>query len=220
MFQAVAGIKNIRTIDRVAISTGGNNYSNVTELVVPAKPTIKLIAVTQFGSVVDVIVDKNDTALADPLTIISIRNSNGFDIDEVTHSNDVVTFELNNDPEVNPFITPRTYGQTGYTFPFAIGDEVFVENCRLTKDSRIAGENNFNSIQYDYAFYPVTGVSTLNQAVTCDLTGISTGTLGDYDGEITQGTIINKKDMLSLIWFSVMMLDISLGESCRTILQW
>ena len=190
----VAGIKNIRTIDRVAISTGGNNYSNAPELVVPAKPTIKLIAVTQFGSVVDVIVDKNDTALADPLTIISTRNSNGFDIDEVTHSNDVVTFELNNDPEVNPFIT-LGYGQTGYTFPFAIGDEVFVENCRLTKDSRIAGENNFNSIQYDYAFYPVTGVSTLNQTVTCDLTGISTGTLGDYDGEITQGTIINKKDM-------------------------
>ena len=190
----VAGIKNIRTIERVAISTGGNNYSSAPELVVPSKQSIKLIAVSQFGSIVDVIVDRNDTALSDPLTIIPIRNSNGFDIDEVNHSNNVVTFELNNDPEVNPFIT-LGYGQTGYTFPFAIGDEVFVENCRLTKDSRIAGENNFNSPQYDFAFYPVTGVSTLNQTVTCDLTGISTGTLGDYDGEITQGTIVNKKDM-------------------------
>ena len=39
----------------------------------------------------------------------------------------------------------------------------------------------------------VTGISTINNTVTYDMTGISTGTFGVYDDGITLGYLVNKK---------------------------
>ena len=82
--------------------------------------------------------------------------------------------------------------------PFAVGDKVFVEGCRLTPLSLTNGEGNFNSSEYDYTFYTVTGVSTANATVTFnmgDAPGISTVTLGAYNDDFTLGSIVNYNDM-------------------------
>ena len=78
-------------------------------------------------------------------------------------------------------------------FPFDVGDEVFVEGCRLTADSDHLA--NFNSDAYDYKFFKVTGISTTNNTVTYDMTGIATGTFGVYDDGITLGYLVNKKQV-------------------------
>ena len=76
------------------------------------------------------------------------------------------------------------FATTETSIPFAIGDKVFVEGCRLKPSSLLAGEANFNSTDYDSSFYTVTGVNTSNATVQfsmADAPGISTVTLGTYD---------------------------------------
>ena len=90
------------------------------------------------------------------------------------------------------------FATTETSLPFAIGDKVFVEGCRLKPSSLLAGEANFNSTDYDSSFYTVTGVNTSNATVQfsmADAPGISTVTLGTYDDDFTLGSIVNFNDM-------------------------
>ena len=75
---------------------------------------------------------------------------------------------------------------------------VFVEGCRIKPSSLQSGEGNFNSSDYDFSFYTVTGVNTTNATVQfsmADAPGISTVTLGTYDDDFTLGSIVNFNDM-------------------------
>lgn len=187
----VCGIKDIRTIESIKIIFGGKKYNNPPELIV-SDSNIKLQPYLSNGSISKVDVIQNSTSLSSPLEIISIRNSNGYEIDNITHSSPLVTLELSNTPGSNPLITAG-YGSTEVIFPFEVGDKIFIENCRLTSPTKINA--NFNSSSYNYAFFPVVGVNTSNNTITYDMTGISTGSFGVYDDEISLGIVINKKDM-------------------------
>ena len=191
----VVGVKDIRTIDYIGITTGGRKYNSPPKLVIKDDYLgLEALAEVSGGSVTNVIVTKNSTSIAQPFEIIPIFNSNGYEIDTVQVAGDVITLELSNLPGLNPFI-PVGYGQTEYTYPFALGDEIFIENCRLTDETRLLGRANFNSDAYNYSFFTVVGVSTANNTVTYSMSGISTGTFGDYSDEFNLGVVINKKDM-------------------------
>ena len=69
----------------------------------------------------------------------------------------------------------------------------YVEGCRLTAASDHLA--NYNSDAYGYKFFKVTGISTTNNTVTYDMTGITTGTFGVYDDGITLGYLVNKKQV-------------------------
>jgi hypothetical protein len=126
------------------------------------------------------------------LEIVSTYNSNGYEIDSISVAGNSVTLELTNNPSFNPFISSG-FGRTDYVFPFKIGDQIFIENCRLTNTT--LSQANFNSSSYDYSFFNVIGVSTDNNTITYDMTGISTGTFGTYSDELYLGVVINKTDM-------------------------
>jgi hypothetical protein len=189
---AVCGIKDIRTIERINIVSGGNNYNNPPELLVKDNLNIQLRSNLTNGSISKVDIITNSTSLSEPLEIISIRNSNGYEIDTIVHSSPLVTLELSNTPGSNPLINSG-FGKTEIVFPFKIGDEIFIENCRLTPSTK--QNANFNSFSYNYAFFPVVGVDTSNNTITYDMTGISTGSFGTYDDELNLGVVINKNDM-------------------------
>ena len=90
------------------------------------------------------------------------------------------------------------YASTENVLPFAVGDQVFVEGCRIKPASLQSGEGNFNSADYDNTFFTVTGVSTANATVEFSMgsaPGISTVTLGVYDDDFTLGSIVNYNDM-------------------------
>ena len=191
----VVGVKDIRTIDYIGITTGGRRYNNAPKLVIKDDTLgIEAVAVVSGGSVTDVIVTKNSTSIAKPFEIIPIFNSNGYEIDTIQVVGDQVTLELSNIPGLSPFI-PVGFGQTEYTYPFALGDKIFIENCRLTDETLSLGRANFNSDAYNYAFFDVIGVSTANNTVTYNMAGIATGSFGSYSDEFNLGVVINKKDM-------------------------
>ena len=196
----VVGIKDIRTIDRINILNGGKNYNSAPLLFVKGNDEIELVSGTSLGAVVDVQIIKNSTSLSEPLEIIPIFNSNGYDIDNISVVGDSVTLELLNNPTLNPLVTIG-YGRTEIDFPFSEGDEIFVENCKLTPNT--SGLANFNSEKYDHSFFTVTGVNTTNYTVTYSMSGISTGTFGTYSDE-RPGTVVNKKDMAS---FEMILVD-------------
>ena len=189
----VIGIKDIRTIDYIGITTGGKKYNNSPKLIVKNDTNgIELNAKVSGGSVISVDVIKNSTALSSPLEIVSIYNSNGYEIDSISVAGNFVTLELLNDPTLNPYI-PTGYGKTDYIYPFKIGDQIFIENCRLTDST--AKDANYNSSSYNYSFFDVVGVNTNNNTVTYDMTGISTGSFGTYSDEFNLGVVINRNDM-------------------------
>jgi hypothetical protein len=192
----VCGIKDIRTIEKINITSGGRGYNNPPELLVKDDTNIKLLGYLNNGSVSKVDILQNSTSLSEPLEIISIRNSNGYEIDNITYLSSLVTLELSNTPGSTPLISVG-YGSTEILFPFSIGDEIFIENCRLTSDTQ--QNANFNSSSYNYSFFPVVGVNTSNNTITYDMTGISTGSFGTYSDELNLGMVINKKDMPVLV---------------------
>jgi len=188
----ICGIKDIRTISNIGIITGGRNYNGPPELLVKDDPSIKLSCSVTGGAISKVNIINNSTSLSSPLEIIPIRNSNGYEIDNITYAGNFVTLELNNTPGLNPFVTIG-YGNTLVAYPFAVGDKIFIENCRLTSSTR--DKANFNSSSYNYRFFTVTGISSLNNTVTYSMSGISTGQFGTYNDEFNLGTVINQKDL-------------------------
>ena len=190
----IVGIKDIRTIDSIGIITGGKKYNNAPVLLVKEHPYIKLEAEISGGSVVNVKILNNVTDLKKPLEIFSLNNSNGYDIDNISVNDTEVTLELSNTPISYPLLSVG-FGNTNVQFPFDIGDKIFVENCRLTRNTKLKA--NFNSSSYDYKFFTVVGIDSTNNTVTYTMSGISTGEFGTYSDDLTLGYVVNKKDMPS-----------------------
>ena len=191
----VCGIKDIRTIDYIKIINVGKNYNTNPVLFIKnnENQNIELKANINGGSVTSVDIIKNSTSLSSPLEIVPIYNSNGYEIDAFNVAGNDVTIELFNSPTSYPLINSG-YGSTLTTFPFSIGDEIFIEKCLLTSATNSSA--NFNSSSYNYTFFTVTGISTINNTITYSMAGISTGSFGTYNDE-RRGVVVNKKDMVS-----------------------
>ena len=196
---AIVQIKDIARIDYIGITTGGKGYNTVPSLKVIGNDKIKLSAELQSGSIVGVKVVENTNDLTTPLRIVPINNSNGYEIDDIVSTNDgsTVTLELLNDTQLYPLITTG-YGKTETIFPFAIGDEIFIEKCRQQDKTK----DNFNSKDYGYRFFTVTGISSENFSVTFSMTGVKDvlnlnqdNREGNYINTYGYGVVINKKDM-------------------------
>jgi len=154
---------------------------------------IKLKANIQGGTVTSVNVLENVTNLSSPLTVISTRNSNGYDIDDIVYnpSTNEVTLELvNSDNQLYPLIANQ-YGKQEVVFPFKVGDKVFVENCRITNGNQ---KNNYNSANHNYKFFTITGISTTNFTITYSMNGISNN-LGEYTTDNNYGYVVNENVM-------------------------
>ena len=185
-------------MDRIDVVDGGTRYNQPPTLAVRGNNNVEIRATISGGSVDKVDIIKNAFEFSEPLSIITTNNSNGYDIDAISHSGTDVTVELLLDAQFN--IPVKTgYSSTETKLPFAIGDQVFVENCRIKPASRELGQSNFNSSGYDFSFFTVTGINTVNATITYSMAGapgISTVTLGTYDDDFTLGSIVN---YLSLI---------------------
>ena len=188
---SIVGIKDILTIKDISVIFGGNGYNNPPTLIVPQNKNIKLETQTfngSAGSIESVKILENSRELSNPLEILTIKNSNGYDIDFITVSGQLITLELSNQSFV-----PISFGSSQSVFPFAVGDSIFIENCRLTPSTNMLA--NFNSSSYGFKFFPVVGISTSNNTITYSMAGISTGNFGTYNDLLNLGIVINKKDM-------------------------
>ena len=189
----ICQINGISRIGYINVISGGKNY------VVPPKPVvignkgISLSSEIQGGTVTKVNVVTNVNNLTNPLTVLPTKNSNGYDIDDIVYDSltNTVTLELvNNDNQLYPLITTE-YGGTEIVFPFKVGDQIFVENCKITNPNT---KNNYNSKDWGYRFFTVTGISTENYTITYQMNNIGDN-LGNYDTEFGYGYVTNKNIM-------------------------
>jgi len=208
----VCGIKDILTVDRINVLDGGKNYNTSPILHIKENRGLELRANVEGGSVTSVDIIKNSTSLSGPLEIVPIYNSNGLEIDSLNVVGSDVTIELFNTPTSYPLINSG-YGSTITEFPFAIGDEIFIEKCSLTDAT--SSLSNFNSADYDYSFFTVTGINTNNNTLTYNVSGIVTGSFGTYNDE-RRGVVINRKNMPS---FEMILKDDVRYQSSETVVS-
>ncbi len=191
---AVIDVAGVQRINEIEILDGGRNYSQPPNLIIRGNDTIDLQSRLNGGAVDKVFILQNAFEFDEPLSIIPTQNSNGYDIDQITHVGNTVTIELLLDAQFNQPV--RTgYGTTDIEFPFKVGDSIFIEGCRLKADSLFEGEINFNSENFDFKFFTVTGVNTSNFTLSYSVAGINTGTLGSYDDDFGLGYVVNSNDM-------------------------
>jgi photosystem II stability/assembly factor-like uncharacterized protein len=189
---AVCEITNISRIKNIDITYSGKNYNVPPRLKVIGRDDIKLSAKIEGGSVVSVNIDKNTNNLSVPLDIVSLRNSNGYDIEDITvgvGGTTIVLELINSDNQVYPLINSG-YGSTVVEFPFKVGDEIFIEKCRIIESDK----SNYNSENYDNKFFRVTGISTANYTVTFATDGVSNN-FGTYDNTFGYGYVTKKSDI-------------------------
>ena len=190
---AVCIIKEISRVDSIGILTGGKNYNTPPKLKVIGNDQIELISKIQGGSVISVEITKNVFDLKNPFKIVPYNNSNGYEIDDITvDNNGDGIINLVNDPVLFEPIAIG-YGSTITEFPFAIGDSIFIEKCRSTVG--YASSATFNSKDYDYNFFTVTGINTTTRTINYNMNGLQTKPFGVYNSDFTLGYVVNKKDM-------------------------
>ena len=195
---AIVQISNISRIDSITILNPGKGYNIAPRLKVLGNDRIKLSAKIQGGSVVDVNVDENTNDLSFPLKIVPIKNSNGYDIDDIVVNGNEITLELiNSDNQLYPLVTTG-YGTTDVIFPFEVGDQIFIEDCRVNQtvsdsSGNIQKRSNFNSSDFGYTFFTITDVNVGNYTITYSVPPNITFAL--YTTDFGYGTVVNSKDM-------------------------
>ena len=173
------------SIDYVQIVSGGKNYNELPSLIVLDKETRQINNTIQLdskfanGSIKSVSVVQNDFTLSSSdLEIVSINNSNGIGIENVSYLGSNITLTL-----VEPNI------QSNYTFPFAVGDQVFVENIP---------SNGYNSSDYGYVFFTVTGINTSNRTLTFT-TPNNSYTLSSVNSSLLSSSLVSNKKNLPVL---------------------
>lgn len=196
----ICQIKGISRVESIGIVTGGLRYNNAPRLTVIGNDDLKLQAVIQGGSVVDVNILQNVSNLQGPLPVIATKNSNAYDIDDIVYNPvlNTVTLELvNSDTQQYPLISNQN-GTYDIDFPFALGDQIFVENCAITQKSIDNGDAGYNSSEYGFKFFTVTGISTVNFTVTYSMDGIGLN-LGEYNTDNNYGYVSNKNELAQFV---------------------
>jgi len=112
--------------------------------------------------------------------LLAIDNTNGVGIISATYSEPTVTLRLK---------TPSPLGFGSMSFPFSVGDQVFVENLGVTTG------NGYNSIDYNYQYFTLTGVTTNPGQVNQALISYDVPSAPGVHDNGNYGTVANKKDI-------------------------
>jgi len=151
-------LKNSNTLESIDILDPGSGYASPPNLLVRNSQTKQIVdegsvsCKTPYGSVNEVSIDAPVYGLSSAEhELICIDNSNGVGIVSITTSKSggIATCVLIT-PVINGFLNP----------PFAVGDEIFVEN--IVNQGEGTG---YNSSNYNYEFFKVTSYENTNPAV-------------------------------------------------------
>lgn len=195
---ATAQIKDIERVEYVGIVTGGRRYNVPPILKVIGNKNIELSCTVTGGTINSVSIVQNTNDLSGPLEIIPTKNSNGYDINAINVNGNYVTIELiNSDSQLYPLI-PDVYGQSGSTFPFEVGDQIFIERCIITDNTK----SNYNSEKYGYKFFTLTSVNPIDYTITYSIEDLNVdNSFGEYTTNFGYGYAVNKKDIVQFEMF-------------------
>ena len=147
-------------VEKIGITSAGSNYLTPPNLILYNSKTNLVNPNTIFNAELEgsgvgkvKIIKSGGNLSRGDAQLLAVDNSNGVGIITATYSNPTVTLRLK---------TPLS-GFGSMTFPFAVGDKVFVENTGVSTG------NGYNSADYNYQYFTLTGVTTnpgtVNQAI-------------------------------------------------------
>lgn len=181
---SIVSVKSNKKIVDIKVIDGGNNYNSPPKVVVTDEPNV-ITAASLFGNSVGSVdlITKNNGILRDSATAFPEFNTNGIEIINVTTES--------NNTTINLFIKEPNNGFE--TFPFEVGDEVFVEGV-VPVDNNVG--DGFNSKDYNFAFFKVTRVTTTpgSSNIRYSIVGLGS-TSGGFDPERSYGRVIKKDDL-------------------------
>ena len=179
----VLKLRDVYTLNSVGIITGGKNYTSAPDVIAIGNTAIQLSATIAGNSVEKVKILANDTGLSKNIRFIPVNNSNGVGIISASSAFKVNTLNIR---------APIAGFTTANPFPFAKGDEIFVENV-ITTDG-----DGYNSSDYGFKYFTVTGINTIGgaESVEYNIAGFG-NTGGAMDTSNLFGRIIKKDDLAS-----------------------
>ena len=192
----ILDLKNVFTLKSIGVTTGGVDYTTPPNVIVVGHPDVVTQSKLLGSAVSSVNILANDTGLSQDIRVFPINNSNGIVvIGGRTSSDGIVTLELR---APNPETGSGASGffNQGNDFPFKKGDEIFVENVKITDGGVNRG---FNSSDYNYRYFTITGINTGTTApgiesISYSISGIGT-TGGTYQTENNFGRVIKKEHL-------------------------
>ena len=166
IFPQVIVLDSLSKLEKISVISGGKNYTVPPNIIVVDSITNKEVS----GFVFDIklngtslynvkIVASPEELFSSEPKIIAVNNSNGVGIQTVSFnsSSKTVTLTFN-----------KTF--TTSTFPFRINDKIYVENIGI----KTSGDG-YNSENYQYSNFIVTGVSTSLSQITYKIPSSSPG---------------------------------------------
>ena len=185
----ILNVEPLTSFKSIGITSAGKNYLTSPGLVVIDGFSKKIVSDVDLRydlGATQVRILKNTYGMYNTTpTIIPIYNSNGVGINSITY---------------NPTTKDVVVGfNTGFsdTFPFAVGDEVLIENTSVGIGSTARG---FNSSEYDYKLFTLTEVNPAlggnTGSITYNLSNYLTTNEfpGIFDASNSFGRVVNKND--------------------------
>ena len=189
----IFNLKNTLTLSKIGVDTGGQNYANGPEILAINKPLISGRTNLKGGGVNTVDILANDSNLNDSLEIISTNNTNGVGVVNATSGFNITRQQQENKIFIK---VPANYtGFTTATFPFQVGENVYVENIDIVGGATSTA-SGYNSDGYDYKMFKVTAIDVVSdqESVSYSIQGIG-NTGGTYDDTNNFGRIIREADL-------------------------
>ena len=192
-------LKNIFTLKSIGVVDGGINYTTAPNVIVIGHPNVVTRSVVTGSAVKSVEIISNDTGLSQDIRIVPINNSNGVVVRGASTSElGVVTLDLRAPLPETGSGDSGFYNQNN-DFPFKLGDQIYVENVKILNDvNGLPTGDGFNSSDYNYNYFNVTGVNTTGgtESVSYSIAGIGT-TGGIYQEDNNFGRVIKKDNLAS-----------------------
>jgi hypothetical protein len=193
IFPSIIRIKPFNILDSILVTTPGVNYISSPDLILLDGLTSEVVSDVVLKYDINsnqVIIVQNTKGInkKEP-TIVPINNDNGFIIDDIYYDlpSNTVTVVLDGEYNVS-------------NFPFAVGDQVLIENVNIESDSG----KGYNSEFYSYKFFKVETINPTggtNSSFTYSLDNLlESGELpGEYDDRLFKGTVIPKNYLPNFI---------------------
>lgn len=184
-------IKNSNTIDNITVTDGGRGYTDAPSIIIVSSDTGEKIdsgileAKLSGNSIDSVSIVQQPKGLPETsVQLFTTNNTNGISIQKVESSSTGI---------FTCFITTPTLGfSTFVTYPFSVGDEVFVEGIQKFSTEG----TGFNSEDYEYKFFTIDNINTAGvlDSVTIDISELTTNTGIAKVIQDSVGNIIKRTD--------------------------
>ena len=181
---SIVSVKSNNILTSIDVIDSGKNYILPPKVSVLNEPNIISSAIIDGNSISSVnLITKDIGILSDNVTVFSEFHTNGVEVTSVVLQNDNTTVDL--------FIKEPNNGFT--SFPFEIGDEIYVDGIGITTDSG----DGYNSKDYDFRYFKITSINDVSGStrVRYSLEGLTVNP-GTFDSNISYGRVIKKDDFV------------------------